>query len=157
VWKAGRWLAEGGAQTTAAEVLARNAYLDLPTEIIDRALTGRLVISPKGDVRDCPGFIEFFDGAATFPWKSQAIWIASQMAARLGLDRATAMQAARTVFRTEIYRRTLREAGAILPGASEKIEGGIAAGTAVASETGRLILAQNRFFDGQIFDPVTEY
>ncbi|MEM7768772.1 MAG: CmpA/NrtA family ABC transporter substrate-binding protein, partial [Pseudomonadota bacterium] len=157
VWKAGRWLAEGGAQTTAAEVLARNAYLDLPTEIIDRALTGRLVISPKGDVRDCPGFIEFFDGAATFPWKSQAIWIASQMAARLGLDRAAAMQAARTVFRTEIYRRTLREAGAILPGASEKIEGGIAAGTAVASETGRLILAQNRFFDGQIFDPVTEY
>ena len=157
VWKAGRWLAEGGAQTTAAEVLARNAYLDLPTEIIDRALTGRLVLSPKGDVRDCPGLIEFFDGAATFPWKSQAIWIASQMAARLGLDRAAAMQAARTVFRTEIYRRTLREAGAILPGASEKIEGGIAAGTAVASETGRLILAQNRFFDGQIFDPVTEY
>ncbi|MEL6801775.1 MAG: ABC transporter substrate-binding protein [Pseudomonadota bacterium] len=156
VWKAGRWLAEGGAQTTAAEVLARKEYLDLPTEIIDRALTGRMTISPRGEVRECPGFIEFFDGAATFPWKSQAVWIAAQMAARLGLDRDTAMEAARGVFRTELYRRHLRDAGAVLPGASEKTEGGIAQGTAVASETGRLILCKNEFFNGRIFDPQTE-
>ncbi|KIT15051.1 ABC transporter substrate-binding protein [Jannaschia aquimarina] len=153
VWKACRWLDHGGAQTTAAELLARAPYLDLPSEMIDRAFSGRLVISAKGEVRECRGFVVFHDGAATFPWRSQAAWIARQMAARLGLERAASLDSARNVFRTDLYRAHLREAGAILPGASEKVEGATGADTAVASETGRLILAENRFFDGQLFDP----
>lgn len=153
VWKAARWLGQGGAKTTAAELLARPGYLDLPSEIIDRALTGSLVVLPTGESRAAPGFVEFFDGAATFPWKSQAAWIASQMAARLGLDRKAAVATAQGVFRTDLYRRHLRDTGAILPGASAKLEGGLDRGTAAASETGRLILLENRFFDGRIFDP----
>jgi NitT/TauT family transport system ATP-binding protein len=82
--------------------------------------------------------------------------MARQMAARLGLDRREVLDPARAVFRTDLYRRNLGEAGAILPGASEKVEGGIDEGVAVASETGRLILPENRFFDGQIFDPSHE-
>ncbi|MGR3500976.1 ABC transporter substrate-binding protein [Pseudaestuariivita sp.] len=153
VWKAGRWLGTGGARTTAAELLARERYLDLAPDIIDRALTGRLVINARGETRDCPGFVEFYQGAAQFPWRSQAAWIAAQMAGRLGLDAEQAMASARQSFRTDLYRRHLGPAGAILPGASEKTEGGIAEGTAVSSESGRLILTQNRFFDGRVFDP----
>lgn len=153
VWKANRWLGQGGARTTAAEMLGRSEFLDLTPEIIDRALTGRLVILPSGETRTTPHFVEFFEGAATFPWRSQAAWIAAQMAARLGLEKPVSLDQARAVFRTDLYRKHLREAGATLPGASEKLEGGIAYGTAAASETGRLILAENRFFDDRIFDP----
>ncbi len=153
VWKASRWLGDGGAQTTAAEVLSRPQYLDLEPHIIDRALTGRLTINERGDVRDCPGFVDFYRGATTFPWKSQGAWIAAQMAARFGLDRAGVFAPARAVFRTDIYRRALADTGAILPGASEKTEGGITDGTAAAAQSGRLILTENRFFDGRIFDP----
>lgn len=156
VWKAGRWLAEGGEQTTAAELLARSAYLDLAPDIIDRGLTGRFLINSKGDMREEPKFLTFYEGAANFPWKSQAAWIATQIASRLGLDRAAALDAARGVFRTDLYRRHLGDSGAILPGASEKVEGGIADNTAVAAENGRLILAENRFFDGRVFDPSRE-
>ncbi len=156
VWKACRWLGTGGAETTAAEMLARPDYLDLDPHIIDRALTGRLMINARGDTRDCPGFVEFHKGAANFPWKSQGAWIARQMAARLGLDRGGVGDPARAAFRTDIYRRALATSGAILPGASEKIEGGIAEGTAVATQSGRLILAENRFFDGQVFDPTAQ-
>lgn len=156
VWKAGRWLSAGGEQTTAAELLARQSYLDLAPEIIDRGLTGRFLISERGEMREDPNFLSFHEGAANFPWKSQAAWIAARIAARLGLDRSGAMDAARSVFRTDLYRRHLGEAGAILPGASEKIEGGIAEGTAVAAENGRLILAENSFFDGRVFDPSPE-
>ena len=156
VWKAARWLGTGGAETTAAELLSRPPYLNLDPHIIDRALTGRIVINSRGDVRDCKGFIDYFSGAANFPWKSQAAWIAAQMAGRLGLERGPSMEAAKAVFRTDLYRRVLADAGAILPGASEKVEGGIAEGTAVASETGRLILSENRFFDGRVFDPRAE-
>jgi len=153
VWKACRWLGSGGRDTTAAEMLGRTGLPDLPPEIIDRALTGQLVINDRGDTRDCPGFVDFFRGAANFPWRSQAVWIAAQMSARLGLDRAAAMDQARAVFRTDLYRRHLADSGAVLPGASEKIEGGIDDGTAAPSQAGRLILTENRFFDGRIFDP----
>ncbi|MGR3745015.1 MAG: ABC transporter substrate-binding protein [Pseudooceanicola nanhaiensis] len=152
VWRAARWLAEPGAGVTAAEVLSRAPYLDLASDIIDRALTGRMVISARGEVRVTPGFMEFHGGVANFPWKSQAAWIASQMAGRLGLEREAAVATARDVFRTDLYRAHLRDTGAQLPAASEKTEGGIAPETPAASESRQLILGENRFFDGRIFD-----
>ncbi len=153
VWKAARWLGSGGVQTTASEMLSRPEYLDLDPHIIDRALTGRLTINAQGDSRECPGFIDFYRGGANFPWKSQAAWIALQMASRLGLDRNGIGDRARSVFRTDLYRDALGASGAVLPGASEKIEGGIEEGTAAAAQSGRLIFSENRFFDGKVFDP----
>ncbi len=153
VWKACRWLGQGGVHTSTAEFLGHREYLDLPPEMIDRALTGKLTVSPSGDIRTAPQFLEFFGSAANFPWKSQAAWIAGQMAGRLGLERATAMERARGVFRSDLYRKHLADVGAVMPGASEKIEGGIAEDTAVAAGQGRLILSANQFFDGQVFDP----
>lgn len=153
VWKACRWLGQGGAQTTAAEILAHKQYLDLPAETLDRALTGRLVVSATNGVRNAESFVEFYNGAATFPWRSQAAWIAYQIAGRLGLDRQAAMQQASATFRSDLYRRNLEDVGAILPGASSKIEGGLVEETGVAAQNGHLILKPNAFFDGQVFDP----
>jgi NitT/TauT family transport system ATP-binding protein len=153
LWRAGRWLATADKGTTASEVLARPEYLDLPAEIIDRALSGRMVLSPRGEERASPQFLEFFGGAATFPWRSHAAWIATRIAARMGLDRAASAEAARAVFRTDLYRQHLRAAGADLPGASEKLEGAIDRPTPVASESGKLFLQPDGFFDGRIFDP----
>lgn len=153
VWRACRWLAADGAATTAAELMARATYLGIEPHVVDRALTGRLTVTARGDLRDCPGFVTFFDGAAPFPWKSQAAWIGARLARRLGRDPAATVDAARAVYRTDLYRANLGPAGAILPGASQKVEGGIAEGTAVAAGNGRLILRENRFFDGRVFDP----
>lgn len=153
VWKAGRWLSEPDSSTPAAEILSRKEYLDLPAEIIDRALTGRLTISPRGDQRTVPGFQEFHKGAATFPWRSQARWIASRIAARHGIDPIIAQDKAADVFRTDIYRQSLRTTSAEMPGASEKLEGAILHPTAVATASGNLILMPDGFFDGQVFDP----
>lgn len=155
VWRAGRWLGTQGARTTAAEILSREEYVAVPPEIIDRALTGRMVISARGGERETPNFLEFYHGAATFPWKSQAAWIGAQLASRMGLDRAQAMQTARSVFRSDLYRQHLAKTSAEMPGASEKIEGSLSEETAVPSETGRLFLQSNAFFDGQIFDPTS--
>ena len=152
-WRAGRWLAEPGAPTLAAELLSRKEYLDLPPEILDRALTGRMVISPQGEERSVEGFVEFHRGAANFPWRSQAEWIGMQLAARTGLDRTTAARAARGVFRSDLYRDALSPTRADLPGASSKMEGALSEETAVASVGGRLFLGPDSFFDGRIFEP----
>ncbi|ALG89532.1 MAG: nitrate transporter [Confluentimicrobium sp.] len=153
VWRAGRWLGDANNRITVSEILARPEYVNVGAEIIERSLTGRLVISPRGEVRETPGFLEFFAGAATFPWRSQAAWIGGQLAARTGLDQAAAAAAARNVFRSDLYRRNLRDVGAELPGASEKLEGSLHHRSAVSSESGKLILEPDAFFDGYIFDP----
>ena len=153
VWKAGRWLANPETRVLTAELLARSEYLDLPPEIIDRALSGAFTVSPTGEQRRVEGFVEFHAGAANFPWRSQAQWIAYQLAARNGLDRAEAMARAGQVFRADIYRTALADAGTDLPGASSKIEGTIESDTPVASEAGRLFLTRNVFFDRRVFDP----
>ncbi len=153
VWRAGRWLAEPGSPTLAAELLSRKEYLDLPAEIVERALTGRIVISPRGEERQVERFVEFHRGGASFPWRSQAEWIGLQLAARTGLDRASAARAARAVFRSDLYRAALQGTRAELPGASSKIEGALSEPTAVASVSGRLFLGPDSFFDGRIFEP----
>ena len=153
VWKASRWLGKDGLQTTASELLSRPEYLDIAPEVIDRAFFGRLVITANGETRHCPRFLEFFQGATTFPWKSQAAWIADRIALRLGLDRAVARDAARAVFRSDLYRRNLGDLGAVLPKGSSKLEGANLEMMPVAADGGHLVLAENRFFDGQTFDP----
>ena len=153
VWRAGRWLAQPGNQLSASEILATTGRLDVAPEIIERALSGRLVISPQGQERRTPGFLEFHAGAASFPWRSQAAWIAVQMARRFGLDPAVSAKAASAVFRSDLHRRHLAEVGADLPGASEKLEGALHHPTPVASARGKLILPRDSFFDAKIFDP----
>ncbi|MGH1368398.1 MAG: CmpA/NrtA family ABC transporter substrate-binding protein [Maritimibacter sp.] len=155
LWRAGRWLADPASRVLAAELMSHKDYLDLSPEIIDRALSGHFVIAPSGDHRTVEGFSEYHAGAAGFPWRSQAQWIACQLAARTGLDRADAAHKAADVFRPDLYRAALEGIGAPLPGASSKIEGHFEHEEAVASHDGRLILAANAFFDGRFFDPNT--
>lgn len=151
--KAGRWLVEPSSHTVTSEVLARPHFLNLPGELLDRGLTGRLMISGQGEQRTVPSFVEFYDGAATFPWRSQAEWIGLQLARRTGLDRVQAVRTAGQVFRSDIYRDALAGSGMDMPGASSRVEGALAVPTPVASALGRLTLLPNQFFDRQIFDP----
>lgn len=152
VWEAGRWLSKPESRITAAEILGRPAYLDLPPELIDRALSGRLMVSGNGEQRRNDDFLRFHGAAASFPWRSQAKWIAHRLAGRHGTEGD--VDAAARVFRSDLYRQHMVQTEADLPGASEKLEGAIHHPTGVASARGRLNLLPDRFFDGAVFDPL---
>lgn len=153
IWRAGRWLGQAANLSVASEILAAPGRLGVSAEVIERSLTGRLVISPDGQERRVPGFLRFHDGAAGFPWRSQAAWIGARLAARHGLDPEVAQAVAAAVFRSDLYRLHLGPAGADLPAASAKLEGSLSEPTPVSSSRGRLILPPDRFFDAQVFDP----
>lgn len=153
VWRAGRWLDDPDHRGTAAEILSRAAYLNLPPELAERGLTGRLTISAQGDIRLAPGFIAFNAGGASFPWKSLAALFAQRIALRHGLAPQDAMVRAMAHFRTDLYRQHLRPAGAPLPGASQRVEGALVEDRSVAAERGGMILRADGFFDGFTFDP----
>lgn len=151
VWRAGRWLGQSTNLTVAGEVLA--AQLGASAELIERSLTGRLVIAAGGAERVVPGFLRFDGGAAGFPWRSQAAWIGARLARRHGLNAIQAQSTAAAVFRSDLHRLHLGPAGADLPAASAKVEGSLAHPTPVASSRGKLILAPDQFYDAQVFDP----
>lgn len=153
VWKAAQWLSRKDKQSTIAEILSWPENLAVPVEMIERALSGRIMYTPRGDARQVPHMLEFYSGAATFPWRSQAAWIGCRLARRFDLDPAEAMRKAAGVFRSDLYRQVLGPIGADQPGASEKIEGSLKVPTPVASDRGDLILGPDTFFDGAIFDP----
>ncbi|OWU83692.1 nitrate transporter [Oceanicola sp. 22II-s10i] len=152
IWNAGRWLARPESRTATAELLARPEWLDVAPELIDRSLTGHFTVTAQGEMRDVDGFLEFHDGAATFPWRSQAKWIARRLALANGLP-ADSVTRAGAVFRSDLYRQHMSGTDADLPGASEKLEGSIRVPMAVSSEKGHLSLLPDAFFDGRIFDP----
>lgn len=152
IWRAGAWLSDPANRTTATEFLAWPRYVGAPADMIDRSLSGRLVVAPEGYEARAEGFIEFFESAATFPWRSQALWFASRLALRHQIDKATTNAVARATFRPDLYRANLGPIGADLPGASEKIEGALAERTPVASSRGSTYLGPDQFFDGAVFD-----
>ncbi|GIT90098.1 nitrate transporter [Jannaschia pagri] len=147
VHTAAHWLDTPRNTSLAVEILARSEHLDLPRETIDPALSGQL--SPALGHAPVPvdRFLMFHRNTATFPWRSQAAWIA----ARLGAD-AAEQERARDFYRSDIYRDSLGPIGVDLPGASEKVEGAMRHATAVASSRGHMILGPDAFFDGGTFD-----
>lgn len=147
VYNAARWLDMVHNKPLAVEILSRSEHLNLSHEVIEPAVTGMLPLTKGGAPVHVEQFLKFHDHAASFPWRSQAAWIAKQ----LGAD-ATGIAAAMSCCRTDLYREYLGPIGADLPGASEKLEGAMTQETAVASSRGQMILAPDAFFDGATFD-----
>ncbi|MET4898591.1 CmpA/NrtA family ABC transporter substrate-binding protein [Sphingomonadaceae bacterium jetA1] len=141
------------AQESAA-ILARSRYLDAPVDAILRAITDHIRVVPGGEPVHYPDFMFQYREAANFPWRSQAAWLYAQMTRWDGrpYDSGAAATAAAT-FRPDLYRAALAGSGAVLPGASSKLEGALAEPIAAGSTQGRLLLGNDRFFDGRAFDP----
>jgi len=108
----------------------------------------------RGDVVTVSDFFVPHANAATFPWKSHALWFYSQMARWGQIGASVAHEdIARNTYRPDLYRAALRDLGAALPGANAKVEGALAAPTPVGSAGASLTLGPDGFFDGAIFDP----
>jgi len=152
--RAGRHFVDPANLARNAEVLARPEYLDGSAELIQRAISDRLLLAKGGSLVDYPDFMFQYREAANFPWVSQAEWLYTQMVRwdRVAYRPEDAAKAAR-VFRPDVYRSALKGTGEPLPGASSKVEGSLGQRTSVGTQQGAMTLESNRFFDGQVFDP----
>lgn len=151
---AAAWCDDPANHPALAHLLADPRYVDQPAELIARALSGRIVARPGEAALDHPDFMLFGREATPFPWRSQALWIYSQLVRwnMVGHDAATAARAG-GVFRPDVYRRALADSDMPMPGASMKVEGAVNLPLGVGSRRGELTLGPDRFFDGRTFDP----
>ncbi|HUD94910.1 ABC transporter substrate-binding protein [Sphingobium sp.] len=152
--RAAAWCDDQANHGALADLLADPRYVDQPADLIRRALSGQIVARAGEAAIANPDFMLFSREATPFPWRSQALWIYSQLVrwAMVDHDAATAAKAG-AVFRPDIFRRALADSDVAMPGASMKVEGAVDLPMAVGSRRGELTLGPDRFFDGRLFDP----
>ncbi len=153
LYKAGQWCAEEGNRAELAALLAKPAYVGQPVEWMLPALSGEIRVA-GGTVIRVEDFFVPFAKAATFPWKSHALWFYTQMVrwGQIQHDKANE-SIARDTYRPDVYRAALKPLGVALPGANAKVEGALKTATPVGSSGASLTLGPDGFFDGGLFDP----
>ncbi|NIJ09295.1 NitT/TauT family transport system ATP-binding protein [Sphingomonas vulcanisoli] len=158
--RAAAWCDDAANHDALAALLERPEYVGRSAAELMPALTGRIVLRPGEGPIDVPDFLLFQREAANFPWRSQALWIYSQLV-RWGMVKTGPQieRRAADVFRSDVYRRALAGSGLPMPGASMKVEGALSSPMSVGTHKGALTLGPDRFFDGRAFDPndVTGY
>lgn len=134
---------ENGSYTAA--LLSRRKYLDLDSHAILATLPGG-----GNPDRTCV----FFRGAATFPWRSQALWFLAEMR-RWGLVEGSVdlRELAERVYRPDLYRAALAPLREPAPAMDWKLEGAHDEPWTVDGAPGPILLPPNRFCDGAVFDP----
>jgi NitT/TauT family transport system ATP-binding protein len=151
---AAAWCDDPANRDELAELLARHAYVGQPVDLIERALAGRIVARQGEAPVNLPDFLLFAREATAFPWRSQALWIYSQLVRwRMVEPSGEAQNKAADMFRPDIYRRALADSDTPMPGASMKVEGSLDAPLAIGVRKGAITLGPDRFFDGRAFDP----
>jgi NitT/TauT family transport system ATP-binding protein len=152
IYKASLWCADPANRQELADLLAAQMYIDRPAELLLPALTGVLPIGGDG-TRTVKDFFVPNAKAATFPWKSHALWFYTQMVRWQQIAHSAAhQQVAGNTYRPDIYREALKTLDIAMPAASAKVEGALQIETPVGS-TGSLTLGPDGFFDGNLFDP----
>lgn len=159
LYRAAAWCGDPANYLELANLLSQPQYLNCPAEWLHPALSGKIETG-DGDAVTVPDFYVPRAKAATFPWKSHALWFYSQMV-RWGQVEPNADNEAiaRDTYRPDIYRAALKDLGVALPGANSKVEGALLTATPVGSAGASLVLGPDGFFDGAIFDPdhVSDY
>ncbi len=151
--RAAEWCGNSENREDLARILARKAYVGRPSEWMLPALQGKLPDS-DGSVETIADFFVPFAKAATFPWKSHALWFYSQMVRWEQVQHnAKNAHVARETYRPDIYRTALKPLGVALPVANAKVEGALTTATPVGSSGASLVLGPDGFFDGSLFDP----
>ncbi len=153
IHRSARWCAEPANHQELAAILSAPGHVGRPAEWMLPALSGLLRTGPEATVAVEDFFVPQAK-AATFPWKSHALWLYSQMVrwrqVKHSVDNAAI---ARETYRPDLYRAALKPLGVALPGANAKVEGALAAATPVGSAGASLTLGPDGFFDGSRFDP----
>ena len=153
LYKAAVWCAEPANREELARLLSSPSYVNRPMEWMLPALSGEIRVSSENTVRVDDFFVPFAK-AATFPWKSHALWFYTQMVrwGHIAHDKANET-VARNSYRPDFYRAALKPLGVALPGANAKVEGALKVATPVGSSGASLTLGPDGLFDGGLFDP----
>lgn len=149
---AARWIDRPENRLETVHVIAGESHVDAPVEVIERALAPAPAARPGEQSSTSAG--TFYRGAATFPWRSHAIWFLTQMLRWGQIDPPvdfTALSAA--VYRCDVYREAAAPLGIPVPLVDAKEEGVHDGPWLLADATSPIAMGPDAFLDGRTFGP----
>lgn len=152
--RAAIWCDEPANRAELGSILAGPDYLAAPVEVVSQSLLG----SPPYALHE-PGepsldYIIYHRYAASFPWRSHAVWFLTQMRrwGQIG-DDVDISAVAEAVYRPDLFRIAAAALGEPAPLVEEKVEGAHAAAWQLdEASLSPIRMAPDLFFDGRLFD-----
>jgi two-component system, oxyanion-binding sensor len=151
--RAADWANLEASSGTLAEILSQPKYLDKPSVIIERAISGQVVLNGAGELGSHQYLLRLGGDSVNFPWRSAGEWIASRIAPDLGVTESEARSVARSCFRPDLFRSLVDPERHVSPPASSKVEGTLSSPLVVENGAGKVVIGPDIFFDGETFDP----
>lgn len=150
---AARWLDHAENRMEAVHIVAGESFVDAPVAAVQRSLVGPFAYG-DGEAETFGDFHVFHRYAATFPWRSHALWILSQMWRWGQIERPCDLRAvAAEVYRPDIYREATAPLELVTPRLDFKSEGTHTSGWLLEEATHPLPMGADAFIDGQVFHP----
>lgn len=152
---AAQWLDVAENRPEAVRLLVQGGYVNASPEVIQMSLLGTFQYAVDESPRPLPDFNVFYRYAATFPWRSHALWFLMQMQRWRQLPATvTEIKAvAEAVYRPDLYRQAATALGLPTPTIDYKVEGQHDRPWTLTQATQPIVMGADRFFDGRIFDP----
>ncbi|CAI8756964.1 CmpA/NrtA family ABC transporter substrate-binding protein [Methylococcus capsulatus] len=152
--EAAQWLDRPENRPEAAALLANPDYVGVPAEILQMSMTGSFQYAAGEPAVSLPDFNVFHRYAATFPWRSHALWFLTQMLRWGQIAEPLDLHAvAARVYRPDLYREAATALGLPCPSGDYKREGIHAAPWTLDTGTSFLVMGPDLFCDGIAFDP----
>ncbi len=154
--RAARWLDDPVNGEHASALLSAPGYIGVDAALIAASLPGaeQPDRAPDRNGRPVVNPSCFFASAATFPWRSHAMWIITQMYRWGQLERPVDIGAvAGSVYLGGLYREVAGQIGIEAPAIDVKIEGAHSTPWTLGEAAHAIAMAPDTFMDGRQFDP----
>jgi nitrate/nitrite transport system substrate-binding protein len=161
VLRACNWIEQQTDCKQVVDLLSHGKYVGALPSVIGVTMCGKYQFELGKHPEVMPDFNVFGRYAATFPWRSHAVWFVTQMKrwGQVPMEWDEKMIAEAT-YRPEIYRAAASELGLNFPTQDYKAEGAHGKPwTLYSDDQDELAMGSDVWMDGQVFDPSkpTEY
>lgn len=151
--KAAAWCDEPANRAALGAILAGADYLDIPVEVVRQSLIGSPPYAQGEPGEASLDYVIYHRYAASFPWRSHAVWFLSQMLRWGQIGPEVDIPAiAEQVYRPDLFRIAAARAASPAPLVDEKVEGAHAGPWRLDEATSPIRMAPDLFFDGRLFD-----
>ncbi len=152
--EAAQWMDKPENRLEVVEIISRKSYVNAPVDVVKMSMTGTFRYAMDEEPRPLPDFNVFYRYAATFPWKSHAMWFISQMIRWGQIDKPVDIaKTAGEIYRPDIYREAVKGLGIPVPTIDVKTEGTHAEAWTLEEATTPIAMGSDLFFNGDVFDP----
>lgn len=156
-YKAALWIQDARNGNRLCEILASPDYIGLDKICLHPGFSGMLdtgmLEQPKLSV---PDFYLSASRAATFPWRSHALWFYSQMVRWGHLTHSPDnVDKVSQAYHPSLLLQALAPMNVAMPKMDLKLEGALSETMHFPATHGEIFLGPDEFFDGKQFDPLT--